>query len=158
MGDQMHRLSVRRSRIRAVVLSTAIALVASSCYHWNTLYDGGPLNDPLITETFTLGPYDLAGNDQPGWEVLGNREIPRPTGNVAIKRVDFDVVDGDGKIQFRRKPHRLASDVVRELDWHNELADFTLRLREQLDAAADDKRRKVILRRVKRALEPGKPR
>ena len=96
MGDQMHRLSVRRSRIRAVVLSTAIALVASSCYHWNTLYDGGPLNDPLITETFTLGPYDLAGNDQPGWEVLGNREIPRPTGNVAIKRVDFDVVDGDG--------------------------------------------------------------
>jgi len=84
--------------------------------------------------------------------VSGNR--------VVIPHLDdvVDLVDGDGKIQFRRKPHRLASDVVRELDWHNELADFTLRLREQLDAAADDKRRKVILRRVKRALEPGNPR
>lgn len=27
---------------------------------------------------------------------MGNRAIPRPVGNAAIKRVDFDVVDGSG--------------------------------------------------------------
>jgi metallo-beta-lactamase family protein len=81
-----------------------------------------------------------------------------PSAKVIIPQLDdvVDLVDGRGKVQFRRKPHRLPKEMVRELDWHNELADFTLRLREQLDAAADDKRRKVILRRVKRALDAGK--
>ncbi|WP_425406495.1 MBL fold metallo-hydrolase [Hwanghaeella sp.] len=81
-----------------------------------------------------------------------------PSAKVIVPQLDdvVDLVDGRGKVQFRRKPHRLPKEMVRELDWHNELADFTLRLREQLDAAADDKRRKVILRRVKRALDAGK--
>lgn len=80
-----------------------------------------------------------------------------PEDQIVIPQLD-DVIDlkgRDGKVRFRRKPHRLAKDVVQELDWHNDLADFTLRLRDQLDAAADDKRRKVILRRVNRALEGG---
>ena len=80
-----------------------------------------------------------------------------PAERIVIPQLDdvVDLTDGEGKIQFRRKPHRLPREVVRELDWHNDLADFTLRLREQLEAAADDKRRKIILRRVARALDAG---
>ena len=80
-----------------------------------------------------------------------------PSDRIVIPQLDdvVDLTDGKGNIQFRRKPHRLPQDVVRELDWHNDLADFTLRLREKLDAAADDKRRKTILRRVTRALDGG---
>ena len=91
-----------------------MALVTSACYHWNTLYDGGPLNDPFVTETFQIGPFDLTGNDQPGWEVLGNRVIPRPAGNVAIRRIDFDVVDGDGNSITNHLVH-LHHIVVRDM-------------------------------------------
>lgn len=80
-----------------------------------------------------------------------------PADRIVVPQLDdvIDLTDGDGKVRFRKKPRRLTHEVVRELDWHNDLADFTLRLREALDAAADDKRRKTILRRVKRALEGG---
>lgn len=81
-----------------------------------------------------------------------------PASRIVIPNLDdvIDLTDGEDVPRFRRKPHRLPSEVVRELDWHNDLAEFTLRLREELEAAADDKRRKAILRRVKRALDPGR--
>ena len=74
---------------------------------------------------------------------------------VIIPQLD-DVVDllaGESKIQFRTKPHRLSPESVGGLDWHNELAEFSLRLKDLLNSAAGNKARKVILRRVTRALE-----
>lgn len=88
------RNPVRSGRQFGVVL--VLAIIGTSCYHANTSYNGGPLNAPVTTETFRLGPYNLAGLNEPGWEVLGNRTIPRPAGNVAIKRVDWNVVDASG--------------------------------------------------------------
>lgn len=80
-----------------------------------------------------------------------------PVDRIHVPQLDdvIDLTGGKGKPQVRRKPHRLPREVIRNLDWHNDLADFTLRLREQLDTAADDKRRKAILRRVTRALDSG---
>ncbi len=74
---------------------------------------------------------------------------------IIIPQLD-DVVDllaGQSKVQFRPEPHRLPRESLRGLDWHNELAEFSLNLRDRLDEAADDKARRVILRRVVRALE-----
>lgn len=78
-----------------------------------------------------------------------------PSERIIIPQLD-DVVDllaGESKVRFRPVPHRLPSESLRGLDWHNDLANFSLDLRERLDEAADDKARRVILRRVIRALD-----
>ena len=78
-----------------------------------------------------------------------------PAERIIVPQLD-DVVDllaGDGKVQFRPVPHRLPRESLRGRDWHNELAEFSLDLRERLEKAADDKARGVILRRLVRTLE-----
>jgi metallo-beta-lactamase family protein len=78
-----------------------------------------------------------------------------PAERIVIPQLD-DVVDlsaGESKVQFRPMPHRLPQESLRGPDWHNDLAAFSLSLRERLEQAADDKARGVILRRVIRALE-----
>jgi metallo-beta-lactamase family protein len=78
-----------------------------------------------------------------------------PAERIVIPQLD-DVVDlsaGESKVKLRRVPHRLPSDSLRGPDWHNDLAEFSLKLRDRLDSVADDKARRVILRRVVRALD-----
>lgn len=89
-------------RVGLFALLTAVGLLVGSCvpapswYKLNVPWDAGPYNVPTVTETFRIGPYNLAGMGQPGFEVLGNRVMPKPSGHVAIKRMDFKVVDGAG--------------------------------------------------------------
>jgi len=49
---------------------------------------------------------------------------------------------------------RLAPEQLGRPDWHNDFQSFVLDLSDRLNQAADQKGRAVILRRVKRALEP----
>jgi len=61
---------------------------------------------------------------------------------------------GEGPMpRARAAPRRLEPDVVGRPDWHNELAQISLDIKSQLDKAADDRSRKIILRRLRRALE-----
>ena len=78
-----------------------------------------------------------------------------PSERIIVPQLDdtVDLLAGDGKVQFRPVPHRLPRESLRGRDWHNDLAEFSLDLRERLEQAADDKSRGVILRRVIRALE-----
>ena len=86
-----------------------------------------------------------------------------PPERIIVPQLD-DVVDlladgsaGESHIEFRPVPHRLAGESLRGRDWHNELAEFSLDLREKLEQAGNDKARGVILRRVMSALsEPHK--
>ena len=48
---------------------------------------------------------------------------------------------------------RLAPEAVVALDWHNDMSKLILDLNEHVEAAADDRARGVIIRRVRRALE-----
>ena len=48
---------------------------------------------------------------------------------------------------------QIARTGVGRMDWHNELAQLSLDLREALDAAADEKHRSILLRRMRRALD-----
>ncbi len=48
---------------------------------------------------------------------------------------------------------RLAPEAVVALDWHNDMSKLILDLNEYIEAAADDRARGVIIRRVRRALE-----
>jgi hypothetical protein len=91
---------MRRSLLLvAVVAVGAVILVGClprvSFYHTNVPWDAGP-NLTTQSQTFRIGPFDLTAMNTPGWEVLGNRSMPRPAGNVAIKSIDFAVVKGDG--------------------------------------------------------------
>jgi metallo-beta-lactamase family protein len=48
---------------------------------------------------------------------------------------------------------RLAPEAVINLDWHNDMSKLILDINAAVDAAADDRARGVIVRRLKRALE-----
>jgi metallo-beta-lactamase family protein len=48
---------------------------------------------------------------------------------------------------------RLAPEAVINLDWHNDMSRLILDINEAVDAAADDRARGVIIRRLRRALE-----
>ena len=49
---------------------------------------------------------------------------------------------------------RLAPEAVVSLDWHNDMSKLILDINERIEAAADDRARGVIIRRLRRTLEP----
>ncbi len=73
---------------------------------------------------------------------------------VIIPRLDdeVDLLGHDG-LAMRAGPRRLASKEMVDLDWHNDLAQLSLDIRDALEGAADERGRNVILRRLRRALE-----
>lgn len=73
---------------------------------------------------------------------------------VIIPHLDdeVDLLGHDG-LAKRAGPRRLAQKEVIDLDWHNDLAQLSLNIREALEGASDERSRKVILRRLQRALE-----
>lgn len=77
-----------------------------------------------------------------------------PAESVVIPALDDEVdLTAPGRLMRRPGAPRLEPDAVSHPDWHNELAQFSLDLREALEQAADEKSRKVILRRLRRAME-----
>ena len=48
---------------------------------------------------------------------------------------------------------RLAPEAVTRLDWHNDMSKLVLDISDQIEAAADDRARGVIIRRLRRALQ-----
>lgn len=67
----------------------------------------------------------------------------------------FDLLAESPGTRERPAPRRLAAENVGRQDWHNDLSKLWLDIEAELDKAADDKTRRVILRRIKRALENG---
>jgi len=78
-----------------------------------------------------------------------------PPERVIVPQLDdaVDLLDGGGELEMRPVPHRLPPESLHCRDWHNDLAEFSLDLRERLESAADDKARRVILRRMVRAMD-----
>jgi metallo-beta-lactamase family protein len=48
---------------------------------------------------------------------------------------------------------RLAPQAVTNLDWHNEMSKLILDINDRIDAAADERARSVIIRRLRRSLD-----
>ncbi|KWV57136.1 MBL fold metallo-hydrolase [Rhizobium altiplani] len=68
---------------------------------------------------------------------------------------DSFVLTGDGARLLEDAARvRLAPEQLGRPDWHNDFQSFVLDLSDRLNQAADRKGRAVILRKVKRALEP----
>jgi metallo-beta-lactamase family protein len=53
------------------------------------------------------------------------------------------------------EPRRLKQEKIGRLDWHNDLSKLLLDVTEAVDAAADDRGRAAIIRRMRRALDDG---
>ncbi|MDH6256470.1 MBL fold metallo-hydrolase [Bradyrhizobium sp. BR13661] len=88
---------------------------------------------------------------------LQNRIAERtlPTARIFAPMLD-DVYDlstaAPTSIDVARR-RRLAPDAVVNLDWHNDMSKLILDINDQIEAAADDRARGVIVRRLRRALE-----
>lgn len=65
----------------------------------------------------------------------------------------FDLLAEAPEARRRPAPRRLQPEAVGRTDWHNDLSKLWLDMSEQLEGAADDRARNVILRRMRRALE-----
>jgi metallo-beta-lactamase family protein len=48
---------------------------------------------------------------------------------------------------------RIAPEAVVNLDWHNDMSNLLLDINDAVEAAADDRARGIIIRRLRRALE-----
>jgi hypothetical protein len=58
--------------------------------------DDGGEPPTTTTESFLVGPFNLAAMGQPGWENESSGNVPRPAGSFGIKGMRFDVVDHNG--------------------------------------------------------------
>lgn len=67
----------------------------------------------------------------------------------------FDLLAESSEARERPAPRRLQPESVGHQDWHNDLSELWLDIQEELDRAADDRARRVILRRIRRAMENG---
>ncbi len=52
----------------------------------------------------------------------------------------------------RGKARRIAPEAAARPDWHNELSGLLLDIGDAVEKAADERSRKVVIRRLKRAL------
>ncbi|MDR5653837.1 MBL fold metallo-hydrolase [Ruixingdingia sedimenti] len=84
----------------------------------------------------------------------------RLDGIVAPERVVIPALDDGAELTLAgarmlapAAPPRLERDQTARLDWHNDAAQLILDIHAALDAAADEKARAVILRRLRRGLE-----
>lgn len=65
----------------------------------------------------------------------------------------FDLMAEEPALRQQSAPRRIQPDNIGKFDWHNDLSKLWLDIAEELDKAADNKARNVIIRRLRRALE-----
>jgi len=78
-----------------------------------------------------------------------------PEISVILPLIDdaFQIAQKGARRVDLNKPLRLKPESVARLDWHNDLSKFLIEVSETVTAAADEKSRAVIIRRLRRALE-----
>ena len=58
-----------------------------------------------------------------------------------------------GLIEESHDRRRLTPQAVTHLDWHNDMSELILDINERIDAAADERARGVIIRKLRRTLD-----
>ena len=74
---------------------------------------------------------------------------------IVLPAIDqaFDLTPEGARSLTSVAPPRVEPDKVGHLDWHNDVSRLVLDIDAALAAAADDKARSVLVRRLRRALE-----
>jgi len=84
---------------------------------------------------------------------LAGRTVPAAQLFTPILDDAYELVTAAPTLLDGGRRRRLAPEAVVQLDWHNDMSKLILDINHQIDAAADDRARGVILRRLRRALE-----
>lgn len=74
---------------------------------------------------------------------------------VVVPALDdaFDLAGGPAVPEERVGPARISAGAVGRPDWHNELSELVLDINDAVAQAADERGRRVVIRRLRRALE-----
>ena len=99
----------------------------------------------------------LLHGEEPAIAGLAERVSERiiPAARVFQPLLD-DVYDLSAALPTLRdadRRRRLEPEAVVKLDWHNDMSKLVLDINDRIEAAADDRARRVIVRRLRRALE-----
>lgn len=119
--------------------------------------DGDELLAWLLARQPVKGAMFLSHGEESGLTALRDGLVAAGVADdrVIVPRLDDEVdLIGDGAgLRPHAAPRRLPPEAVGRPDWHNELAQFSLDLRERLEQAADNRTRRTIMRRVAQALD-----
>lgn len=74
---------------------------------------------------------------------------------IVLPAIDqaFELTPEGARTLAEVAPPRVAPDTVGRLDWHNDVSRLILDVNDALSAAADDKARSILIRRLRRALQ-----
>lgn len=87
-------MTSRLRRYRAIALIGLVALIGAACA---PLTGMSGTNPALTVKSYRLGPFNLAAMNTPGSEDQSTQaNIPRPPGDIGIKKMTFDLVDASG--------------------------------------------------------------
>ncbi len=83
-------------------------------------------------------------------ERLAGPDLP-----ILVPQLDdtFDLLGRRGTVLRRTAPRRLKPALVGRLDWHNDLADLSIRLRDTLETMTDERARSRLLNRLRKAID-----
>lgn len=86
-------------------------------------------------------------------ERVAERIIPAARVYQPLLDDAYELAATEPRLQDSGRRRRLAPEAVTHLDWHNDMSRLILDINDQIRAAADDRARGVIVRRLRRALE-----
>ncbi|MCW5689599.1 MAG: MBL fold metallo-hydrolase [Pseudolabrys sp.] len=99
----------------------------------------------------------LVHGEEPALAALSSRIAERlvPAAKVFIPILDdvYELTTSAPTPLTAAQRRRLAPEAVISLDWHNDMSKLILDINDRIEAAADDRARGVIVRRLRRALE-----
>jgi hypothetical protein len=88
----MRRVRVRKAASLGAAAALLVALAAC-----DPIVNAPPGGGQVVEATFRLGPFNLAPMGQAGSESESvQANVPRPTGSLGIKTMNFDIVDAAG--------------------------------------------------------------
>ncbi len=101
----------------------------------------------------------LVHGEEEAIAALANRVAERiiPTAKIYQPVLDdvYELSAAGPRLLDADHRRRLAPEAVTRLDWHNEMSELVLDINDKVGAAADDRARGVIIRRLRRALQEG---
>lgn len=86
-------------------------------------------------------------------KLISERIIPETKIFQPVLDDVYELTTASPKLMDGKHRPRLAPEAVVTLDWHNDLSQLILDINDQMRAAADDRARGVIIRRIRRALD-----
>ncbi len=85
---------------------------------------------------------------------IADRSMPRS--RVVAPLIDdvYNLSGAEPRVVHEGLRRRIAPEHVAHLDWHNDLSRLILDINDRIEAEPDERARQVVLRRLRRALEP----